>query len=262
MSKATSESEHLKDMLVGNILAVSWPEVGKTALLYGAIGLFHFIFRRQFLAISMDAKAAEAVSKQFVEVVIAPQVDEGARKVLAAKANVRVLEIALANVKRDANTAWDQGRNLMDFKCIGSGMLMQTADNREMTAGELKVVTQKQPTPAQIEDLLFAWRVAKYVKSNAIVFCANGQTLGVGAGQMNRVESVEIALKKAGAEAQGAVLASDAFFPFKDSVEVAHRHGISSIIQPGGSVRDQESIDAANALGVAMVFTGKRHFKH
>jgi phosphoribosylaminoimidazolecarboxamide formyltransferase/IMP cyclohydrolase len=214
---------------------------------------------------TVDAATADAVSKQFMEVLIAPAYTADALQALKAKGNVRVLEIALANVKRDANTAWDQGRNLMDFKCIGSGMLMQTADNREMTAGELKVVTQKQPTPAQIEDLLFAWRVAKYVKSNAIVFCANGQTLGVGAGQMSRVDSTRIAsIKAANAKLslKGAVVASDAFFPFRDGLDVVANEGAIAVIQPGGSIRDDEVIKAADEHGIAMVFTGVRHFRH
>ena len=146
----------------------------------------------------LDASAAQAVSKQFVEVLIATAYAAGALDVLKAKANVRVLEISLDQVKRSSPSAWDQGRNAQDVKRIGSGLLIQTADNHEISAADLTVVTKKQPTPQQINDLLFAWRVAKYVKSNAIVFCANGQTLGVGAGQMSRIDSARIASIKAG----------------------------------------------------------------
>jgi phosphoribosylaminoimidazolecarboxamide formyltransferase/IMP cyclohydrolase len=144
-------------------------------------------------------------------------------------------------------------------------MLLQTADNRELTLGELKVVTKVQPTPEQLQDLLFAWRVAKFVKSNAIVFCANGQTLGVGAGQMSRVDSARIASIKAenaGLTLAGSVVASDAFFPFRDGLDVVVQAGAVAVIQPGGSVRDEEVIAAADEQGVAMVFTGVRHFRH
>ena len=214
---------------------------------------------------ALDAAAAQAVSKQFVEVLIAPSFTPEALAVLASKANVRVLEISLAGVQPGAATAWDQGRNLHDVKRIGSGLLMQSADNRGMTAAELKVVTKQQPTPQQIADLLFAWRVAKYVKSNAIVFCANGQTLGVGAGQMSRIDSARIASIKAanaGLSLKGSVVASDAFFPFRDGVDVVAETGAVAIIQPGGSIRDDEVIKAADEHGIAMVYTGVRHFRH
>ncbi len=213
----------------------------------------------------LDATAAQAVSKQFVEVLLAPAYAPEALAVMAAKANVRVLEISLAGVQRGAAKAWDQGRNLHDVKRIGSGLLIQSADNREMTAGELKIVTKQQPTPQQVADLLFAWRVAKYVKSNAIVFCANGQTLGVGAGQMSRIDSARIAsIKAANAKLtlQGSVVASDAFFPFRDGVDVVAEAGAVAIIQPGGSIRDDEVIKAADEHGISMVYTGVRHFRH
>ncbi|MBM3340725.1 MAG: bifunctional phosphoribosylaminoimidazolecarboxamide formyltransferase/IMP cyclohydrolase [Betaproteobacteria bacterium] len=213
----------------------------------------------------VDAAAAQVVSKQFVEVLIAPAYAADALTVLAAKANVRVLEISLAQVKRDAKNAWELGRNAMDVKRIGSGLLMQSADNREVQTDELKVVTKKQPTPQQLNDLMFAWRVAKYVKSNAIVFCANGQTLGVGAGQMSRIDSARIASIKAEnakLTLQGSVVASDAFFPFRDGLDVVVKAGAIAVIQPGGSVRDDEVIQAADEQGVAMVFTGVRHFRH
>lgn len=214
---------------------------------------------------SLDAAAAQAVSKQFVEVLIAPAYAPDALTVLAGKANVRVLEISLAGVKRGSPNVWEQGRNAMDVKRIGSGLLMQSADNAEVQASDLKVVTQKKPTPQQIDDMLFAWRVAKYVKSNAIVFCANGQTLGVGAGQMSRIDSARIAAIKAEnakLSLKGSVVASDAFFPFRDGLDVVVQAGAIAVIQPGGSIRDDEVIAAANEQGVAMVFTGVRHFRH
>jgi phosphoribosylaminoimidazolecarboxamide formyltransferase/IMP cyclohydrolase len=153
----------------------------------------------------------------------------------------------------------------MDAKRIGSGLLLQTADNHELALTELKVVTQKQPTLEEMEDLLFAWKVAKYVKSNAIVFCKGGMTMGVGAGQMSRLDSARIASIKAqhaGLSLQGTAVASDAFFPFRDGLDVVVDAGATCVIQPGGSMRDQEVIDAADERGVAMVFSGVRHFRH
>ena len=153
----------------------------------------------------------------------------------------------------------------MDAKRIGSGLLLQTADNPELSLIDLKVVTKKQPTLEEMEDLLFAWKVAKYVKSNAIVFCKGGMTMGVGAGQMSRLDSARIASIKAShanLSLQGTVVASDAFFPFRDGLDVVVDAGATCVIQPGGSMRDQEVIDAANERGVAMVFSGVRHFRH
>jgi phosphoribosylaminoimidazolecarboxamide formyltransferase/IMP cyclohydrolase len=210
----------------------------------------------------LDGAAAQAVSKQFVEVLIAPQFSPEALEVFKAKANVRLLQIALPPGGR---TAWEQGRNLMDVKRVGSGLLMQTADNRELTLGELKVVTKKQPTPEQLRDLLFAWTVAKYVKSNAIVFCKDGMTIGVGAGQMSRIDSARIAgikAENAKLAMQGTVVASDAFFPFRDGLDVVVDAGATCVAQPGGSMRDAEVIAAADERGIAMVFTGVRHFRH
>ena len=178
---------------------------------------------------------------------------------------MRVLQIALDGVQRDGATAWSRGHNLMEVKRVGSGLLMQTADCRDLLAADLKVVTRKQPTPEQVQDLLFAWKVAHYVKSNAIVFCGGGMTLGVGAGQMSRLDSARIASIKAeaaGLSLQGSAVASDAFFPFRDGLDVVIDHGAACVIQPGGSMRDPEVIDAANERGVAMVFTGVRHFRH
>jgi phosphoribosylaminoimidazolecarboxamide formyltransferase/IMP cyclohydrolase len=206
--------------------------------------------------------AAHAVARQFVEVVVAPEFSEDALEVFKAKPNVRVLKIALPP---GGATDWDNGRNAMDARRVGSGLLMQTADNRELTLGELKVVTRMQPTAEQLQDLLFAWTVAKYVKSNAIVFCKGGMTIGVGAGQMSRVDSARIASIKAGnagLSLQGTVVASDAFFPFRDGLDVVVDAGAACVIQPGGSMRDAEVIAAADERGVAMVFSGIRHFRH
>ena len=205
----------------------------------------------------VDEPAALQIAKQFVEVLMAPGFTAGALEVFKSKVNVRILQIDLP---LGANT-----RNAVDIKRVGSGLLMQTADNHELTAADLKVVSKLQPTPEQIEDLMFAWTVAKYVKSNAIVFCQNGRTMGVGAGQMSRLDSARIATIKAGhagLSLAGTAVASDAFFPFRDGLDVVVDAGATSVIQPGGSMRDQEVIDAANERGVVMVLTGVRHFRH
>ena len=210
----------------------------------------------------LDVDAALQISKQFVEVLMAPSYTPEALAVFKAKANVRVLQIALPP---GGAKAWDKGQNAVDVKRVGSGLLMQTADNHELTLADLKVVTQLQPTAEQLQDLLFAWKVAKFVKSNAIVFCKDGMTLGVGAGQMSRLDSARIASIKAGHAGLtlgGSAVASDAFFPFRDGLDVVIDEGASCVIQPGGSMRDQEVIDAANERGVAMVFSGVRHFRH
>jgi phosphoribosylaminoimidazolecarboxamide formyltransferase/IMP cyclohydrolase len=211
---------------------------------------------------SVDGAAAQQVSKQFVEVLMAPDFTPEALDIFKAKANVRLMKIALP---AGGATAWEQGRNAMDAKRVGSGLLLQTADNHELALADLKVVTKVQPTAEQLQDLLFAWKVAKYVKSNAIVFCANGMTMGVGAGQMSRLDSARIASIKAqhaGLSLAGTVVASDAFFPFRDGLDVVVDAGATCVIQPGGSMRDQEVIDAADERGVAMVFSGVRHFRH
>ena len=213
----------------------------------------------------VDAAAAERVAKQFVEVLIAPGYSAEALAVFAAKANTRVLEISLEGVKPDGRTAWEQGRNAHDVKRVGSGLLIQTADNRVLARGELRTVTRRAPGAGQLDDLLFAWTVAKYVKSNAIVFCRDGMTIGVGAGQMSRIDSARIAgikAKNAGLDLAGTVVASDAFFPFRDGLDAVVDAGAVAVIQPGGSVRDEEVIAAADERGVAMVFTGVRHFRH
>jgi phosphoribosylaminoimidazolecarboxamide formyltransferase/IMP cyclohydrolase len=202
----------------------------------------------------LDAAAAQALSAHFVEVVIAPSVAAAAAQVLAGKANIRVLAVPPG-----------AGANDCDFKRVGGGMLVQTPDTANAGAGELKAVTRRKPSEAQIADLVFAWRIAQFVKSNAIVFCAGGQTLGVGAGQMSRVDAARIAAIKAqdaGLSVKGAVVASDAFFPFRDGVDLVAGAGAAAIIQPGGSVRDDEVIAAADEHGIAMVFTGIRHFRH
>ena len=203
----------------------------------------------------VDAETAEAVGAQFVEVLIAPSFTAEALERNTRKANVRVLKLALAVIPE---RAWDSKR-------VGGGMLIQTPDVDNLAAGELKVVTKKRPTAAQLADLLFAWRVARFVKSNAIVYCAGGATLGIGAGQMSRVDSTRIAALKAvsaGLSLAGSVVASDAFFPFRDGLDVAADNGAIAVIQPGGSMRDAEVIAAADERGIAMVFTGIRHFRH
>ena len=214
---------------------------------------------------TVDGAAAALVAKQFVEVLIAPAYTDEARAIFAAKANARVLQIALGGVRPDGATPWQQGRNAHDVKRVGSGLLIQSADNRVISRSELRVVTERQPTPQQLDDLLFAWTVAKYVKSNAIVFCGDGMTLGVGAGQMSRIDSARIAGIKAanaGLSLLGSAVASDAFFPFRDGLDVVVDAGAECVIQPGGSVRDDEVIAAADERGIAMVMTGVRHFRH
>jgi phosphoribosylaminoimidazolecarboxamide formyltransferase/IMP cyclohydrolase len=202
----------------------------------------------------LDGKAAEAVAKQFVEVLIAPSFSAEARKVFEAKQNVRLLEIPLARAV-----------NAVDIKRVGGGLLLQSSDVKNVQPEELKIVTKKQPTPQQLQDMMFAWRVAKFVKSNAIVFCGNGMTLGVGAGQMSRVDSARIASIKAqnaGLPLTGSAVASDAFFPFRDGLDVVVAAGATCVIQPGGSMRDQEVIDAADEQGIVMALTETRHFRH
>jgi phosphoribosylaminoimidazolecarboxamide formyltransferase/IMP cyclohydrolase len=209
----------------------------------------------------LDREVAEAMqsSRQFVEVLIAPGFSEEARSLFAAKANLRLLEVPWAGA------AAAPAGEVLDFKRVGGGMLVQTVDAKNVAAAELRVVSKRVPGAAQMDDLLFAWKVAKFVKSNAIVFCAGGMTLGVGAGQMSRVDSARIASIKAanaGLSLQGSAVASDAFFPFRDGLDVVVDAGAACVIQPGGSVRDEEVIAAADERGVAMVFTGTRHFRH
>jgi len=203
---------------------------------------------------AVDAGCAQAVARQFVEVVIAPAFDASAREVFAAKQNVRLLTVPAGSARND-----------FDFKRVGGGLLVQTPDLAVVQPGELKVVSRQQPTPQQMDDLMFAWRVAKFVKSNTIVFARDGMTLGVGAGQMSRIDSARIASIKAenaGLALDGSAAASDAFFPFRDGLDVVVDAGATCVIQPGGSLRDAEVIAAADERGVAMVFTGVRHFRH
>ena len=205
---------------------------------------------------TVDTDIVEAMNahKHFVEVLIAPAFTLVAKEMLAAKQNLRVLELPLSN-----------SYHAYELKRVGGGLLVQTPDTFNVQESHLKVVTRIAPTAAQIEDLLFAYRVAKFVKSNAIVFCGNGMTLGVGAGQMSRVDSTRIAAIKAtnaGLSLQGSCVASDAFFPFRDGLDVLAEAGAKAVIQPGGSMRDDEVIEAANEHGIAMVFTGARHFRH
>ena len=203
---------------------------------------------------ALDAHTAEALSAQFAEVVIAPRVEAEAQKVFSRKANLRVLEVPLVH-----------GAQAHDYQRVGGGLLVQTSDSRPLDAKDFKLVTRAPPSEAQRSDLVFAWCVAKYVKSNAIVFCRDRATLGVGAGQMSRVDSVRIAAMKAsaaGLSLQGSVVASDAFFPFRDGLDALAEAGATAVIQPGGSVRDAEVIAAADERGIAMIFTGVRHFRH
>ncbi len=204
----------------------------------------------------VDAATLDAVAAQFLEVLIAPGYAADALAVIAQKKNVRVLDVPLAAGPVAAQ---------LDLKRVGGGLLLQTADVRNVLPSELKVVTRKAPTAEQLSDLMFAWRVAKFVKSNAIVYCAGGRTLGIGAGQMSRVDSTRIAAMKAGnadLPLAGSIVASDAFFPFRDGLDVVADNGAVAVIQPGGSVRDDEVIAAADERGIAMVFTGVRHFRH
>ncbi|MGZ5006394.1 MAG: bifunctional phosphoribosylaminoimidazolecarboxamide formyltransferase/IMP cyclohydrolase [Methylobacter sp.] len=203
-----------------------------------------------------EQTAAEIVKRQFVEVIIAPTVNAGARAVLAEKQNVRVLESGI----------WSDGNHAaLDFKRVAGGLLVQDKDIGEIDAADIKVVSKRAPTEQEMADMLFAWKVAKFVKSNAIVYCKNGRTIGVGAGQMSRVYSAKIAGIKAadaGLDVPGSAMASDAFFPFRDGIDSAAEAGITAVIQPGGSMRDSEVIAAADEHNIAMVFTGMRHFRH
>jgi len=199
----------------------------------------------------VDEAAARALMEIFTEVVIAPDYDEAALEALRAKKNLRVLRVGVP-----------QHVEGLEYKTITGGMLVQTRDTHRLTRDDLKIVTRRAPTDEEVRALLFAWTVCKHTKSNAIVYAREGQVVGVGAGQMSRVDSVKIGATRAQLPLEGSVLASDAFFPFRDGVDEATRHGITAIIQPGGSVRDQEVIDAANEHNLAMVFTSVRHFKH
>ena len=200
----------------------------------------------------VDKKTAEEISKTFMEAVIAPSFDRDALALLESKKNLRLMAVGLG--AGDKQEYW--------IEPVSGGFLIQEWDNAHLTHKDLQVVSQKQPDPEMLKELLFAWKVVKHVKSNAIVITKNMQTLGVGAGQMNRVGAARIALEQADKEARGAVMASDAFFPFSDTVELAAQRGIKAVIQPGGSIRDEDTIKKADEYGLVMVFTGIRHFKH
>jgi phosphoribosylaminoimidazolecarboxamide formyltransferase/IMP cyclohydrolase len=195
---------------------------------------------------------AKKIISHFFEVVIAPDFSKGAINVFKAKPRLRVLKVGKINPEPPAD----------NYRKVSAGLLIQDLDTKQITAKDLKVVTKRQPTKQEIKDLLFAWQVIRHVKSNAIVLAKGGMAVGIGAGQQSRVDAVELAVKKSLGRARGSVMASDAFFPFPDSVEVAAANGIKAIIQPGGSIKDQEVIKVANKLGVAMVFTGVRAFLH
>ena len=202
----------------------------------------------------VSKEAAEKIAKQFAEVIIAPEFSQGALDILLQKKNLRLLTVALGHARND-----------LDMKRIGGGLLVQTPDTQCVSEKDLKVVTKLAPTSAQISDMMFAWKIAKFIKSNTIVFVRDGMTLGVGAGQMSRVDSARIAAikaKEAGLSLEGSVAASDAFFPFRDGLDVIIDAGATAVIQPGGSIRDEEVIAAANERGITMVFTGERHFRH
>ena len=203
---------------------------------------------------ALDDAAAREVVEIFTEVIIAPDYDPAALEILKTKKNLRVL--------RPLNVGAPEQSHGLEYKQISGGMLVQTRDTHRLNREELKVVTKREPTEDEIKDLLFAWTVCKHTKSNAIVYARDGQTVGVGAGQMSRVDSVKLGAMRAQLPTQGSVLASDAFFPFRDGLDEAAKHGITAVIQPGGSVRDSEVIEAANEHNIAMVFTGVRHFRH
>jgi phosphoribosylaminoimidazolecarboxamide formyltransferase/IMP cyclohydrolase len=229
-------------------LAASLEDAYRRALATDPVSAFGGIvaFNRK-----VDAAAARALTEIFTEVVIAPEFDAEALEVLRSKKNLRVLSAGAA-VRIEG----------LEFRQISGGMLAQTRDAHRLSSGDLKTVTRREPTEKEVRTLLFAWTVCKHTKSNAIVYAREGQTVGVGAGQMSRVDSVRLGAMRAQLPTRGSVLASDAFFPFRDGLDEAAKHGITAVIQPGGSVRDDEVIAAADEHGLAMVFTGIRHFKH
>lgn len=200
----------------------------------------------------VDKETAEQMHEIFLEIVMAPSFTDEAKKVLMQKKNIRLLEMTDAEVEQKTEK----------ITTVKGGILVQTSDDGKVEEPELEVVTDRKPTAEEIEDLLFSWKAVKHVKSNAIVLAKNKQTIGIGAGQMNRIGAANIAIEQAGEKAKGAVMASDAFFPMPDTVEAAAKAGVTAIIQPGGSKRDQDSIDVCNSNGIAMVYTNMRHFKH
>ena len=202
-----------------------------------------------------EKTAQQIIDNQFVEVIIAPGVSSSAQKILSTKENIRVLEME----------SMEKLSSGFKFLSVTDGLLIQEIDNGSISAKDLKIVSSREPTEKEVQDCLFAWKVCKFVKSNAIVYAKNNQTMGIGAGQMSRIDSTQIAASKAkesGFKTKGCAMASDAFFPFRDGIDVAASMGISSIIQPGGSIRDDEIIEAANEANMAMIFTGMRHFRH
>ena len=232
----------------GSALAASQKEAYIKAYEVDPISAFGGIIG---LNTKVEKDTAEEICKIFVEAVVAPEISEGAREVFAKKENIRVIEMGYEEAQEEV---W--------IEKIGGGFLLQEADTDKLEALDLEVVTDKKPSDEDIKELLFAWKIAMSVKSNAIVLGKAYKTIGVGAGQMNRVGSAKIAYEQAGEESKGAYLASDAFFPFRDTVDSAAQAGIKAIIQPGGSIKDQDSIDACNEHGIIMVFTRRRHFKH
>lgn len=200
----------------------------------------------------VDKELAEKLSKIFLEIIIAPAFDEDALEILERKKNIRLMVL---------DTTLSPNNN-KKYTNVSDGLLVQDMDGKVITADELRCVTNRQPSPEELEQLLFAWKVVKHVKSNAIVLARDNMTIGVGAGQMNRVGAAKIAIEQAGEKASGSVMASDAFFPMPDTVEEAAKAGVTAIIQPGGSIKDQLSVDECNKHGIAMVYTGVRHFKH
>jgi len=201
----------------------------------------------------VDAKTASEISKIFLEIVIAPSYTEEALNIIKGKKNIRIMQLSDISAKVVTD---------IDIKKVGGGLLIQDADWKDFDMADIKNVTDKKPTDKEMQDMLFAWKVVKHVKSNAIVVAKDGRALGIGPGQTNRIWSANMSLERSGENVKGAVIASDAYFPFGDVVEAAAKAGIAAIIQPGGSIRDQESIDECNKAGIAMVFTGVRHFKH
>ena len=202
----------------------------------------------------IDGKTAEEINKIFIEIIIAPSYTKEALEILTQKKNIRILELDNIATKLPAGT--------YDMKKVAGGLLVQNYNNELLDIDKLEYVTEKKPTKEELEDMIFGMKVVKHTKSNAIVLAKNKQSIGIGPGQSNRIMAAKIAIEYAGESAKGAVMASDAFFPFPDCVEEAAKAGVTAIIQPGGAKRDQESIDACNKYGIAMVFTGMRHFKH
>lgn len=237
----------------GAALGAGLPEAYEKALACDPLSAFGSVvaFNRE-----VDADTAELMRSLFVEAVVAPGYHKDALEIFSKKKNLRVMEMGEQAIKPDPAGKW------FDFKKISGGFLVQDRDLYYMKSKDLKTVTERVPTKEETKDLLFSWEVCKHVKSNAIVYARDGQTIGVGAGQMSRVDSVRLAAQKAQLSLENCVLASDAFFPFRDAIDEAAGNGVRAIIQPGGSIRDEEAIEAANEHDIAMVFTGIRHFRH